>query len=148
MNTKSTILYSILLTIVAITISCENVNKAELQKIEKEEIYVNQFKLTYFRLLLSKSYNNSNSVRDIISNDHSGFTEPILTEIDFKLIDSLTTIDNQRLITDSSEGHLRAEGAQGKRPLGFIMDVLTSKWLDSLSKSRMKISGVSDNWSD
>ncbi len=148
MNTKSTILYSILLTIVAITISCENVNKAELQKIEKEEIYVNQFKLTYFRLLLSKSYNNSNSVRDIISNDHSGFTEPILTEIDFKLIDSLTTIDNQRLITDSSEGHLRAEGAQGKRPLGFIMDILTSKWLDSLSKSRMKISGVSDNWSD
>lgn len=148
MNTKSTILYSILLTIVAITISCENVNKAELQKIEKEEIYVNQFKLTYFRLLLSKSYNNSNSVRDIISNDHSGFTEPILTDIDFKLIDSLTTIDNQRLITDSSEGHLRAEGAQGKRPLGFIMDILTSKWLDSLSKSRMKISGVSDNWSD
>ena len=148
MNTKSTILYSILLTIVAITISCENVNKAELQKIEKEEIYVNQFKLTYFRLLLSKSYNNSNSVRDIITNDHSGFTEPILTEIDFKLIDSLTTIDNQRLITDSSEGHLRAEGAQGKRPLGFIMDILTSKWLDSLSKSRMKISGVSDNWSD
>ena len=148
MNTKSTILYSILLTIVAITISCDNVNKAELQKIEKEEIYVNQFKLTYFRLLLSKSYNNSNSVRDIISNDHSGFTEPILTEIDFKLIDSLTTIDNQRLITDSSEGHLRAEGAQGKRPLGFIMDILTSKWLDSLSKSRMKISGVSDNWSD
>ena len=148
MNTKSTILYSILLTIVAITISCENVNKAELQKIEKEEIYVNQFKLTYFRLLLSKSYNNSNSVRDIISNDHSGFTEPILTEIDFKLIDSLTTIDNQRLITDSSEGHLRAEGAQGKRPLGFIMDILTSKWLDSLSKSRMKISGLSDNWSD
>ena len=104
--------------------------------------------MTYFRLLLSKSYNNSNSVRDIISNDHSGFTEPILTEIDFKLIDSLTTIDNQRLITDSSEGHLRAEGAQGKRPLGFIMDILTSKWLDSLSKSRMKISGVSDNWSD
>src|SRR5574343_1086099 len=148
MNTKSTILYSILLTIVAITISCENVNKAELQKIEKEEIYVNQFKLTYFRLLLSKSYNNSTSVRDIISTDHSGFTEPILTEIDFKLIDSLTTIDNQRLITDSSKGHLRAEGAQGKRPLGFIMDILTSKWLDSLSKSRMKISGVSDNWSD
>ena len=148
MTTKSTILYSILLTIVAITISCENTNNAELQKIEKEEIYVNQFKLTYFRLLLSKSYNNSNSVRDIISNDHSGFAEPILTEIDFKLIDSLTTIDNQRLITDSSEGHLRAEGAQGKRPLGFIMDILTSKWLDSLSKSRMKISGVSDNWSD
>jgi len=28
------------------------------------------------------------------------------------------------------------------------MDRLTSKWLDSLAKSRMKLSGVSDNWSD
>lgn len=148
MTTISPILYSILLAIVMITMSCDNTKKVDSQKIQNEEIYIDQFKLTYFRQLLRKSYNNSNSVNEIISNDHSGFTEPILTEIDFKLIDSLTTIDNQRLVTDSSEGHLRAEGAQGKRPLGFIMDRLTSKWLDSLAKSRMKISGVSDNWSD
>ena len=148
MITTRPILNSILFTVVMITLSCDNTKKVDSQKIQNEEIYVDQFKLTYFRQLLRKSYNNSNSVRDIISNDHSGFTEPILTEIDFMLIDSLTTIDNQRLITDSSEGHLRAEGAQGKRPLGFIMDKLTSKWLDSLAKSRMKVSGVSDNWSD
>lgn len=104
--------------------------------------------MTYFKQLLKKSYNNSNAIIEIISKDHSGFTELILTEQDYTIIDSLTTFDNQRLIADSTESHLRAEGAQGKRPLGFIMDNLTSKWLDSLAKRRLEINCVSDSWSD
>jgi hypothetical protein len=43
---------------------------------------------------------------------------------------------------DSTEGNQRAEGAQGKRPLGFILDKLKSKWFDSLANERYKISGV------
>jgi hypothetical protein len=98
--------------------------------------------------LLLKSYNNSYAVREIIATDHSGFTEPILSEEDYKLIDSLTTVDNQRLILDSTEGHRRAEGSNGKRPLGYIMEKLNSKWLDSLAKQRLKVNGIPSSWTE
>ena len=112
-----------------------------------KSIYVDQFKLTYFRQLLTKSYNNSKAIQEVISSDHSGFTEPILTTNDFKLIDSLTTFDNDKIKIDSTEGNRRAEGAQGKRPLGFILDKLKSKWLDSLAIKRYKISGAKELFS-
>jgi hypothetical protein len=126
--------------------SCEGSRRTSSLKAQYKDTYLNQFKLSYFRQLLAKSYNNSNNVREIINADHSGFTEPILTEDDYKLIDSLTTIDNQHLIADSIEGRRRAEGAQGKRPLGNIMDKLTSKWLDSLAKQRLKLNGNPNSW--
>ncbi len=128
------------------TISCESSHRTQSLKAQYKEIYLDQFKLTYFRQLLKKSYNNSNAIREVIQDDNSGFTEPILSEEDYKLIDSLTTIDNQRLISDSTDGHRRAEGAQGKRPLGYIMDKLSSKWLDSLAKRRLKLNGIPSYW--
>src|SRR5689334_18318626 len=106
-------IYSIFLTTLVIITSCESTRRTPSLKAQYKDIYLDQFKLTYFRQLLIKSYNNSNAVREIIHADHSGFTEPILTEEDYKLIDSLTTFDNQHLIADSTEGHRRAEGAQG-----------------------------------
>jgi hypothetical protein len=148
MGTTKSILFSFLLIITLTTISCDSTRRTHSPKAQYKEIYLDQFKLTYFRQLLIKSYNNSNAVQEIVRADHSGFTEPILTEDDYRLIDSLTTIDNQHLIADSTQGHRRAEGAQGKRPLGYIKDRLTSKWLDSLAKQRLKISRVSNSWSD
>ncbi|MEO6932516.1 MAG: hypothetical protein ABI151_12865, partial [Chitinophagaceae bacterium] len=67
-------------------------------------------------LELIKAYNNSNAVQEIVNSDYSGFIEPILTEADYKLIDSLVTVDNENLRTDSAQGNRRAEGSQGKRP--------------------------------
>jgi hypothetical protein len=62
---------------------------------------------------------------------------------DYKLIDSLTTVDNQKMRMDSARSIGRvAEGAEGKHPLGFILDKLDSKWLDSLANKRYKSSGV------
>ena len=145
---KTLFFYSILLTIALTTISCDSTRRTQSLKAQYKKIYLDQFKLVYFRQLLKKSYNNSNAVQEIIIADHSGFTEPILTEGDYKLIDSITTIDNKYLVADSTEGGRRAEGAQGKRPLGFIMDKLTSKWLDSLAKKRLKLSGVPNSWVD
>ncbi len=107
-----------------------------------KSIYMDQFKLTYFRQALKKGYNNSSAIREIISLDHSGFTEQILTEDDYKLIDSLMTVDNNAMKIDSINGGRRAEGAQGKRPLGFILGRLGSKWLDSIADSRCKKSEV------
>ena len=147
MATTKAAIYFILFTI-SLSTSCEGTRRTALLKKQYKEIYLNQFKLTYFRLLLIKSYNNSNAIREIINADNSGFTELILTDEDYKLIDSLAAFDNQLLITDSSEGGRRAEGAQGKRPLGYIMNILTSKWLDSLAKQRWKKNGVLKRWTD
>ncbi|MBK7184124.1 MAG: hypothetical protein IPN29_02685 [Saprospiraceae bacterium] len=99
---------------------------------------MNQFKLTYLRQILYKSYNNSKAIKEIINFDHSGFTELILSEQDFELIDSVTTAHNEIMKIDSVQGYLRAEGAQGKRPLGFILNKVESKWLDSLARRRLR----------
>lgn len=102
-----------------------------------KDIYVDQFKLTYFRMFLKKSYNNSKAVQEIIAQDHSGFTEPVLSMQDLKFIDSLTNHDYSILKTDSASSIGRvAEGAEGKHPLGFIIHKLESKWLDSLANKK------------
>lgn len=77
--------------------------------------------MNYFRQLLARSYNNSAAVRELIKADHSGFTGPVLTTEDYAFIDSLTTLDNEQLKIDSAAGARRAEGAEGKRPLGYMM---------------------------
>jgi hypothetical protein len=138
--------YFILITISITYSACDTTRRTKSLKAQYKDIYIDQFKLTYLRKLMLKGYNNSTAVREIISADHSGFTEPILTEEDYQLIDSLTTIDNQHLIADSTQGRRRAEGAQGKRPLGYAMNKLTSKWLDSLAKKRLKVNGVPSSW--
>lgn len=138
--------YSILLAIQITSISCDSTRRTQSLKAQYKDIYLDQFKLIYFRQLLIKSYNNSNAIREIFDADHSGFTEPLLTEEDYKIIDSLTTIDNKYLVADSIEGSRRADGSQGKRPLGFIMSKQSSKWLDSLAKNRFKLNGVKNNW--
>lgn len=148
MLNKNKILSSIIFLIILIASSCDSTRRITSQKKQLKEIYLDQFKLTYLRQLLRKSYNNSNAVQEIIITDNSGFAEPFLTANDLHIIDSLTTIDNEYLKVDSTQGIQRAEGSNGKRPLGFIMKKLTSKWLDSLAKRRLKISGVSDSWSD
>lgn len=114
-----------------------------------KSIYIDQFKLTYFRQLLIKGYNNSKAIQEIINEDHSGFTEPILTIDDYKIIDSLTSVDNQKIKTDSINRIGRvAEGAAGNHTLGFIMDKLESKWLDSIANKRYKNSGVKKMYND
>lgn len=148
MSINKTAIYFIFFTISILYSACDTTRRTPSLKAQYKDIYIDQFKLTYFRQLLTKSYNNSTAVREIIKTDRSGFTEPILTEEDYKLIDSLTTIDNQHLIADSTDGRLRAEGSQGKRPLGYIMDKLESKWLDSLAKRRLKLNGIPSSWTN
>ncbi|MES2332250.1 MAG: hypothetical protein V4539_21760 [Bacteroidota bacterium] len=114
-----------------------------------KSIYIDQFKLVYFRQMLIKGYNNSKAIQEIIQLDHSGFTELILTMDDYKLIDSLATADNLKMQIDSARSFGRvAEGAEGKHPLGVILGKLNSKWLDSLANKRYRRSGVRKTFSE
>ena len=141
MNTKNTFICFILLLAFVAGLHCKSTHSAASQKEMYKSIYIDQFKLTYFRQTLLKGYNNSIAIQEIISSDHSGFTEPVLTEDDYKIIDSLTTVGNQKMKIDSTEGNRRAEGAQGKRPLRFVLDKFNSKWLDNIANERYKIAG-------
>ena len=107
-----------------------------------KSIYIEQFKLTYLRALLSKSYNKSKAIQEVINTDNSGFTEPVLTDDDHKLIDSLTTTDYERMRVDSIEGNKRAEGSQGKRPLQFVIAKLSDQSLEKLALKRFQLSGM------
>jgi len=128
--------------------ACSSTRLRQSRTTQYEELYAEQFRLTYFRLLLFKAYNNSDAVTEVISKDHSGFAEPLLSEGDYRFIDSLVSIDNQRLVSDSAESYRRAEGAGGKRPLAYIMGRLRSKWLDSVTQSRMKLNGLPQSWKE
>ncbi len=126
-----------------IGLQCKSIHNSTSHKEMYKSIYIHQFKLTYVRQMLIKGFNNSNAVQELMRVDNSGFTEPILTTDDFKLIDSLTTIDELKMEMDSTERvGIVAEGAEGKHPLGFILDKLDSKWIDSIASKRYKSSGI------
>jgi len=118
---------------------CKSTHESTSQKSIYKSVYIDQFKLTYFRQILVKGFNRSDAIQEVIKFDKSGFTEPLLTVDDLNLIDSLTTVDNLRMQTDSAHRIGRvAEGFEGKHPLGFILEKINSKWLDSLARKRYK----------
>jgi hypothetical protein len=110
-----------------------------------KEIYVEKFKLIYIREYLIKNYNNSIA----INLDSSGFSEPILTMDDYKLMDSLTTIDSTKLTNDAINriGKV-AEGAGGKHISIYLLEKIESKWLDSLDRRRYKYAKVDRHTKD
>jgi len=136
---------SLLLTVVVI-IACRSGRLPKSSELQYENVYKEQFRLTYFRQLLLKAYNHSDAVTELLSQDHSGFAEPVLAESDYRFIDSLVSIDNEILVADSLQSFRRAEGAGGKRPLGYIMNRIKGNWLDSLARSRMKLNGMPPSW--
>src|SRR5215211_1718705 len=96
MRTKFLFLLFFIVSLAAI--KCTSSRNSTSNKNLYKDLYVDQFKLTYFRQLLRNSYNNSTAIEEVIQSDHSGFTEPILlTAEDYKFIDSLTKIDNERM---------------------------------------------------
>ena len=103
-------------------------------------LYINEFKLIYFEELLKKGFNSDTGYLQATRIDRSNFTEPILSKDDLKLIDSITFIDNQKMVTDSIQSIInRAEGAVGKQVFKYSLDRYQSRWLDSIAKNRFHV---------
>ena len=102
--------------------------------------YIEAYKLQYYRKLLQTGFNNSNAINEILQLDRTiGMSDFYLTNEEQKPFDSLIKIDNMKMVKDSLESiGLRAEGAEGKRILGYAMKIYNSKWLYSLAKSSYK----------
>ena len=130
------------LFLIMLLVQCKTTDQVKSERRQFKEVYIDQIKLTYFRKILIAGFNHSENVKSLIRFDRSGFTEPILSEYDENLIDSLVNLDNQYMMADSSNRIGRvAEGAEGKHVLGYILNRLEGKWLDSLANSRFKQSG-------
>mgnify|MGYP006141455181 FL=1 len=124
-----------LLLILSLTISCRTAKEDRQIK----QIYVREFKTTYFKSLLRKGFNNNNGYNNAVEIDNSNFAEPILSPEDSKYIDSLTTEGNQFMASDSLQSFgNRAEGAEGKQVFYFALEKYKSRWLDSVCKQRLK----------
>ena len=104
-----------------------------------KEIYLSEFKMTYFKDILRKGFNNNIGYNNAVKIDNSHFAEPILSTEDIKYIDSLTTVGNQFMVSDSLQSiGRRAEGAEGKLVFNYALERYNSKWLDSISKQHLK----------
>jgi len=125
---------------VLLAAACKAPQVSETDQNQIEESYVYDFKINYFRKLLREGFNNSDAIRNVLASDHSGYGEPILSEDDQKLIDSLVKIDNKNMVSDSLKriGTV-AEGAQGKHVLDYSLFKYQSKWLDSIAKARFQM---------
>ena len=139
---NASILIVLLLLVFTSLVQCKTDQQVKSERKQFKEVYINQFKLTYFRRILIAGFNQSESVKTLIGFDKSGFTEAILSEYDYKFIDSLVYIDNQYMMADSSSSIGKAEGAEGKHVLGYILNKLESRWLDNLAHDRFKRSGL------
>jgi hypothetical protein len=140
MHTSSIRLSVLLLSV--FLVQCGTIQPVKSERKQFKEIYIHQLKLTYFRKILLEGFNHSEAVKTLIRFDRSGFTEPVLSENDYRLVDSLVYLDNQYMMIDSI-GHIGkvAEGAEGKHVLSYILNRLENKWLDSLASRRYKQSG-------
>lgn len=106
---------------------------------EMKEIYVQSFKMTYLKKMLLSGFRNSKEIKTVLNEDHSSFSEIVLTMDDFVFIDSIVAADTEKLIADSTYSiGRRAEGAAGKRVFDFALKRYESKWLKDIAKKRAK----------
>lgn len=119
--------------------SCTTFNQSSKKQAFKT-VYIDDFKIKYVKKLLLESYGHSAAIQEVIGKDNSGFTEPILSESDLRIMDSLVKVDHQQMLQDSIAriGKV-SEGAVGKHVFSYVLNKYNSKWLDSLATSRFRM---------
>lgn len=106
-------------------------------KLQLKQSYIQTFKITYFKRLLVRGFNNSKAINSVVNYENDGYGEPLLSMDDYRIIDSLINIDNLTMIRDSIHRIGRvSEGAQGKRIFAYALDKFNSKKMNSLALAR------------
>lgn len=122
----------------SLLITCSVRNTSHTRQMRS--IYLDDFKIIYFKQLLLEVNNHSQAIKEVLEFDNSGYGEVLLSTEDFHLIDSLVKLDNQKMVKDSIDkiGTV-SEGSQGKDVFDFAINKHQSKWLDSIAKARYKL---------
>jgi hypothetical protein len=135
--------FASVLLLIFLFVQCKTMKENRHDIKDFKTTYLYQFKLTYTRKLLQTGFNYSASINKILETDPQGFTERILSDADYHLIDSLVYMDNQIMKTDSTNRiGMVAEGAEGKHVIFYLINKYESKWIDSVAKVRYKNLGV------
>ena len=106
---------------------------------KNKQLYIDEFKFRYFQLSLKKGFNNSTEIKKLLEIDKSGFSEPLLSDESYKIIDSLSNIASYNVRQDSINSiGKKADGSEGKLVLTKCLEDFNSKWLNSISKIQFK----------
>lgn len=65
--TRKTLIYIAFAFASLFFLQCKSTQRAKSLRIDYESTYIEQFKLTYFRQLLKKGYNNSPAIQEILN---------------------------------------------------------------------------------
>ncbi len=103
-----------------------------------KKIYLQHFKMQYFKQMVLAGLNNTNEIIKIFDIDKSFPTELFLSGDDLPLIDSLALADNKIMIQDSINSIGKANTVQGKKVFSYALNKYNSKGLDKMAKKRYK----------
>lgn len=133
---KNLMLFAIIICFIS---SCKPSQFSRSERKKMKEVYVQSFKMIYFKKMLLSGFRNSNEIKSVLNEDHSNFSEIVLTMDDYVFIDSIVAVDQETIIVDSASSiGRRAEGAVGKRVFNVALNRYTSKWLNDVANKRSK----------
>lgn len=89
--------------------------------------------------MLLAGFNNSPEINTILTQDHSYYSEPVLSVEDYHFLDSVVAVDKAKLTADSAASIGRkAEGSAGKQLFYLVLSKYNSKWLKKVAVKRSK----------
>jgi len=105
----------------------------------QETFWVNEFKEVYFKRCLKHGFNNRSEINQILSQDKSNSGDFPLGIENYRFIDSMAKVTSKKIKQDSiNHPWKKIPDSTGKRVFKYCLDDYTSKWLDSLAKTRLK----------
>ncbi len=121
--------YFILIILTIIFSSC-----ATQKDVRNKLLFAKDYKKVYFRNCLRHGYNNSKSVKKILEEDFSIYSDYAQGTRNYRIIDSLAAIAGKKIKKDSIE-FFNIWQVKGKMVLAKCLNDYTSKWLDSMAKT-------------
>lgn len=128
----------VLASVGSLLLSCSATQFNRTQRRQMKDTYVYEFKMTYFKKMLLAGFGNSNEIKMVVAQDHSNFGEIVLTQDDYRFIDSLVASDLAKIRADSAASYSKAEGAAGKRVFDRVLEQYQSRWLTNIAKERSR----------
>lgn len=106
---------------------------ATQKNIKERLVLTEDYKRVYFTKCLYYGFNNSKAIIEVLQQDNSVNSEYAQGKKNYKIIDSLAKITNEKIKKDSTV--MFQTDDRGKPVLYGCLNGYTSKWLDSIAKT-------------
>lgn len=111
----------------------------KISKDSEEAIFIDEYKLKYFKSCLKVGLDYSPEVTAFLKLDKSGYGEPVLGLL-YSSMDSLakSRLEKVRAAKAKLPKREKAEGADGNKTISYCLCEFESKWLDSIARREAK----------